>query len=50
MSQNRAATIARQITDDDLKRRILTLRGSPAEMNRVVFEIKPVGSNQPGKL
>ena len=39
----RLTCTARQITDDDLKRRILTLRGSPAEMNRVVFEIKPVG-------
>ena len=46
----RLACTARQITDDDLRRRILTLRGSPVELNRVVFEIKPVGSSQPGKL
>jgi deazaflavin-dependent oxidoreductase (nitroreductase family) len=32
---------ARQVTDDGLRRRILTLRDSPPLMDRVVFEIAP---------
>jgi deazaflavin-dependent oxidoreductase (nitroreductase family) len=32
---------AKQVTDETLRRRILTLRDSPPLMNRVVFEIKP---------
>ena len=35
------ACVARQITDDDLRREILSSRGSPRDMDRVVFEIKP---------
>jgi deazaflavin-dependent oxidoreductase (nitroreductase family) len=31
----------RQITDDELRKRILTLRDSPPQLERVVFEIKP---------
>jgi deazaflavin-dependent oxidoreductase (nitroreductase family) len=31
--------IARQVIDEELRRRILTMRGSPADMNRRVFEI-----------
>ena len=33
--------VAKQVTDDALRRQILTLRDSPPQMNRVVFEIKP---------
>ena len=33
--------IAKQVTDDALRRRILTLRDSPPRMDRVVFEIMP---------
>ena len=32
---------ARQITDEALHKRILNLRDSPPELNRVVFEIAP---------
>ena len=32
---------ARQVTDDKLRREILTLRDSPPQMDRVVFEITP---------
>jgi len=32
---------ALQVTDEDLRRRILTLRDSPPLMDRVVFEIAP---------
>jgi deazaflavin-dependent oxidoreductase (nitroreductase family) len=35
------ACIARQVTDDKLRREILTLRDSPPLMERVVFEITP---------
>ena len=35
------ACVARQITDDNLRREILSSRGSPRDMDRVVFEIKP---------
>jgi deazaflavin-dependent oxidoreductase (nitroreductase family) len=37
----RRSCIATQVTDEDLRRRVLTLRGSPLELNRVVFEIRP---------
>jgi deazaflavin-dependent oxidoreductase (nitroreductase family) len=32
---------ARQVTDDPLRRQILTLRDSPPRLERVVFEITP---------
>jgi deazaflavin-dependent oxidoreductase (nitroreductase family) len=32
---------ARLVTDDSLRRQILTLRDSPARLERVVFEITP---------
>ena len=35
------ACVARQITDDNLRREILSSRGSPRDMDRVVFEIEP---------
>jgi deazaflavin-dependent oxidoreductase (nitroreductase family) len=34
---------ARQITDDAFRRAILTLRDSPPQLERVVFEIQPQG-------
>ena len=34
---------ARQVTDDRLRREILSLRDSPPLMERVVFEITPAG-------
>ncbi len=34
---------ARQVTDDHLRRQILTMRDSPPQLDRVVFEIKPRG-------
>ena len=37
----RLSCTARQITDDTLRRQILTLRDSPPQMERVVFEITP---------
>jgi deazaflavin-dependent oxidoreductase (nitroreductase family) len=37
---------ARQVTEETLRRQILTMRGSPpAEMNRLVFEIRPQDRN-----
>ena len=33
--------IATQVTDENLRRQILTLRNSPPLMERVVFEIRP---------
>jgi deazaflavin-dependent oxidoreductase (nitroreductase family) len=35
------ACISRQVTDERLRRQILTLRDSPPLMERVVFEIRP---------
>jgi len=35
------ACMAKQVTDDALRRQILTLRDSPLQMDRVVFEIAP---------
>ena len=32
---------AEQVSDEALRQRILTLRGSPPQLNRVVFEITP---------
>jgi hypothetical protein len=32
---------AKQLTDDDSRKRILMLRDSPPQLNRVVFEIMP---------
>ena len=32
---------AGQVTDDDFRKRILTLRDNPPQLERVVFEIKP---------
>jgi deazaflavin-dependent oxidoreductase (nitroreductase family) len=37
----RFSCMAKQVTDDKLRRRILTLRDSPPLMDRVVFEIAP---------
>ena len=37
----RFSGMAKQVTDDQLRRQILALRGSPADMNRRVFEIRP---------
>jgi deazaflavin-dependent oxidoreductase (nitroreductase family) len=37
----RFSCVAKQVTDDALRRRILTLRDSPPLMDRVVFEITP---------
>src|SRR5688572_8756528 len=37
----RFACIARQVTNDKLRREILSLRDSPPLMERVVFEITP---------
>jgi deazaflavin-dependent oxidoreductase (nitroreductase family) len=37
----RLACTARQVTDETLRRQILTLRDSPPQMDRVVFEIRP---------
>ena len=33
--------VAKQVTDENLRRPILTLRDSPPHMERVVFEIRP---------
>jgi deazaflavin-dependent oxidoreductase (nitroreductase family) len=35
------ACLATRVTDDDLRKQILTSRASPRDMDRVVFEIKP---------
>jgi deazaflavin-dependent oxidoreductase (nitroreductase family) len=35
------ACVAAQVTDDEVRKAILALRGSPREMDRIVFEIKP---------
>ena len=35
------ACMAKQVMDEELRRRILTLRDSPPVLDRVVFEIKP---------
>jgi hypothetical protein len=38
---NRFSCRAKQLTDEKLRRHILSLRDSPPLMDRVVFEIKP---------
>lgn len=35
------ACTAKQITDDNFRKQILTLRDNPPQLERVVFEIKP---------
>jgi hypothetical protein len=35
------ACIATQVTDEALRKQILTMRDSPPKLDRVVFEIKP---------
>lgn len=35
------ACTARQVTDEDLRREVLTLHDFPPRMDRVLFEIKP---------
>lgn len=35
------ACMAKQVTDDYFRKQILTLRDSPPQLNRVVFEIAP---------
>lgn len=42
------ACVARQLTDDKLRKQILAARGSPRDMDRVVFEMKPSGLAGPG--
>ena len=37
----RLSCIAKQATDETLRKQILTLRDSPPQLDRVVFEIKP---------
>ena len=37
----RVACVAKQVTDEKVRRRILTLRDSPALMDRTVFEMVP---------
>jgi deazaflavin-dependent oxidoreductase (nitroreductase family) len=37
----RFSCVAKRVTDENVRRRILTLRDSPPLMDRVVFEIKP---------
>ena len=37
----RLSCVARQVSDEALRRQILTSRGSPVQMDRVVFEITP---------
>ena len=39
----RSSCIATQVTDDQLRRQILSLRDSAPQMDRVVFAIKPRG-------
>jgi Domain of unknown function (DUF385). len=34
---------ATQVTDDNLRRQILTMRDSPPQLDRAVFEIRPRG-------
>ena len=37
----RRSFIATQVTDDQMRQRILTFRDSPPQLERVVFEIRP---------
>jgi deazaflavin-dependent oxidoreductase (nitroreductase family) len=43
---NRFACLARQVTDQKLRRHILELRDSEPRMERVVFELKPTNTPQ----
>jgi deazaflavin-dependent oxidoreductase (nitroreductase family) len=38
---NRVGCTARQVTDEGLRKQVLTLRDSPPQLGRVVFEITP---------
>ncbi len=38
----RVSCVAKQVTEEKLRRRILTLRDSPALMDRTVFEMVPL--------
>jgi deazaflavin-dependent oxidoreductase (nitroreductase family) len=40
----RLSAVAKQVTEEELRRRILLMRGSPPDLNRRVFEIKPSGN------
>ena len=42
----RFTCVATQVTDETLRKQILTLRDSPPQLNRVVFEIKPSNPGQ----
>lgn len=35
----------KQVVDENLRKRILTLRGSPPQLDRAVFEIRPRGDD-----
>lgn len=39
--RQRFSCVAKQVTDEPLRRRVLTLRDSPALLDRVVFEMAP---------
>ncbi|MGH7774744.1 MAG: nitroreductase/quinone reductase family protein [Candidatus Binatia bacterium] len=41
---------ARQVTDENLRRRVLNLRDSPALLDRVVFEMAPQNPPRPGSI
>lgn len=41
VKRERLPCTARQISDEALRKQILTLRDSPPQLERVVFEIKP---------
>ena len=38
---DKLSCVAQQVSDEARRRQILTLRDSPPQLNRVVFEIKP---------
>jgi deazaflavin-dependent oxidoreductase (nitroreductase family) len=41
VANQRFSCLAKQLTDEKLRRRILTLRDSPALLDRIVFEMTP---------
>lgn len=41
VANQRFPCLAKQLTDERLRRRILTLRDSPALLDRIVFEMTP---------
>jgi deazaflavin-dependent oxidoreductase (nitroreductase family) len=43
LKDEKLACVARQLTDDKLRKEILAARGSSRDMDRVVFEMKPGG-------